>query len=66
MLYNVFRRVPGHRGKFRKIYSTDDWDKMNKYIDDELFMKGTKPEDIIVRRASFEPDKIGEDMYGWD
>lgn len=66
MLYNVYRRVEGHRGKFRKIYSTDDWEDMNKHIDMELFQHGTKPEDILVRRAGFEPDKIQGDLYGCD
>lgn len=66
MMYNIFRRVPGHRGKFRKINSTNSWEEMNKIIDQELFMNGTKPEDVIVRRAGFEPDKLGEDVYGWD
>ena len=65
-MYNLFRKVQGYRGKYKKIYSTNDWDKLNKRIDQELFQNGTRPEDVLVRRAGVENDILGDDSYGWD
>lgn len=57
-MYNLYRRAEPYRFQYKKIYSNESLDMVNKEID-KLLSIGVNANDLIVRKGLMETEIIG-------